>query len=356
MPLKQPNTPRRAFAPGQHVRLLASIALLVVMVVIAGLVFLIHRTRELAHEASVLQVTNIEKPPAAINIPAPFPLGVDPLHKKITEAPEVDLYFKSEITSNRVAYHSKDTWFGKVIAKLTQEAWYQNLASPSARILVIESGERKEEVAKHFGDILNWSEKDRMLFITTIAKEDPEIADGKFFPATYVVARDASAADVATLVSERFAKEVSSRYQGGIERILPITEALTIASLLEREAYDFDDMREISGVIWNRLFAGMRLQIDATLQYTKASKRGGDWWPKVLPEDKQIGSPYNTYINAGLPPAPIANPSLDAILAALNPRKTDCMFYFHDSHGNFHCTKTYQEHVAALKEIYGRGK
>jgi UPF0755 protein len=134
-------------------------------------------------------------------------------------------------------------------------------------------------------------------------------------------------------------------------------DTLIVASLLEREAYDFDDMRYISGIICNRLFINMRLQIDATMQYAKANKLknpgANDWWPTPVPADKFIDSPYNTYKYAGLPPTPIANPSIDAIIAALNPRKTDCLFYFHDPHGKFYCTKTYEEHVALLKQVYG---
>jgi UPF0755 protein len=61
-------------------------------------------------------------------------------------------------------------------------------------------------------------------------------------------------------------------------------------------------------------------------------------------------------MNKGLPPTPIANPSVAAVLAALNPTKTDCLFYFHDRKGDFHCSETYEGHVAALKKYYGQGR
>ena len=116
-------------------------------------------------------------------------------------------------------------------------------------------------------------------------------------------------------------------------------------------------MRIISGIIWNRLFANMNLQIDATVQYAKANKASvNSWWPAVLPRDISIKSPYNTYTNPGLPPTPIANPSVAAILAALNPVSTPCFYYFHDKMGQFHCSTTYAEHVALLKKYYGQGK
>jgi UPF0755 protein len=142
-----------------------------------------------------------------------------------------------------------------------------------------------------------------------------------------------------------------------VRTFVSLDEALIIASLLEREAYDFTDMRYISGIIWNRLFTDMRLQLDATLQYAKGNKvKPQTWWPKVVPEDKYIASVYNTYKHKGLPPGAISNPSAEAVLAALNPVKIDCMYYFHDADGGFHCTKTYEEHKTLLKKYYGQGK
>jgi UPF0755 protein len=101
----------------------------------------------------------------------------------------------------------------------------------------------------------------------------------------------------------------------------------------------------------------MNLQIDATLQYVKATKSTtGPWWPTVVPADKYHKSPYNTYMQSGLPPTPIASPSVAAIVAALNPVKTSCYFYFHDKLGEMHCAPTYAEHVSLLKKYYGQGK
>jgi UPF0755 protein len=99
----------------------------------------------------------------------------------------------------------------------------------------------------------------------------------------------------------------------------------------------------------------MKLQLDATLQYAKANGRNG-WWPVVRSRDKYIRSPYNTYQNGGLPPGPIANPSVAAIVATLNPKKTPCFYYFHDNDSAFHCSETYDEHVALLKKYFGRGR
>ena len=136
--------------------------------------------------------------------------------------------------------------------------------------------------------------------------------------------------------------------------MVPLSDALTVASLIQREA-NTNDMRIVSGIIWKRLFNNMKLQIDATVQYAKANraKTSSNWWPQVIPGDSSIKSPYNTYLHEGLPPTPIANPSVAAVLAALNPIDTPCLFYFHDKKGQIHCTETYAEHTALLKKYYG---
>ncbi len=287
---------------------------------------------------------------------APFPIGVMPREKKIVENPDVDTFFEEHIVVLHPAERSHTTWLGKAVARLAQMTWYQNLANAGTRILVIESGERREQVGNNFAKILGWTKEQKEKFLSLVAGSTPEMDEGKFFPATYVVSRGASPEEAALLVEHRFGEEVFSRYTNEIEALVPLEDALIIASLLEREASDFEDMRHISGVIWNRLFTDMNLQIDATLQYAKGTVSETSWWPPVRPKDKYIESPYNTYQNGGLPPAPIANPSVDAVLAALNPYETECMYYFHDADGGFHCSPTYTGHVELLKQYYGRGK
>ncbi len=285
-----------------------------------------------------------------------FPVSVNPRGKEITEDPALAGFIGEHIAPTDEKLSMSTNWFSRTLGKLALMGWYQNLASLSSRMLVIESGERKEQVADHFGKILGWDAAEKKEFLTLIQTSTPVLEEGKLFPGTYSVNRGASPAEIAPLVLARFNTEVLERYPSDVEDVVPLSDALTIASLLEREARDFDDMRHISGVIWNRLFTDMRLQIDATLQYAKGSKPNQPWWPRVLPDDKYLASAYNTYKNEGLPPTPIANASLEAITAALNPVKTDCMYYFHDKKGGFHCSVTYEEHVASLKQYYGRGK
>ena len=286
----------------------------------------------------------------------PFPIGVDPLRESIAEHPDLAAYYERHISKK-----SSDTksahWIDHAVAKLALFDWYQNLASPLSRILVILPGERKEEIADNFSDILDWDSAMQQEFLLRIASSAPALSEGAFFPGRYIADKDAQPHEIADMLNSRFESQVRARYTSDIEKLVPLQDALIIASLLEREAYDFEDMRHIAGVIWNRLFIDMKLQLDATLQYAKGSDpKEPAWWPPVRPDDKYIDSPFNTYQNEGLPPAPISNPSVEAIVAALNPSKTECMFYFHDRNGAFYCTKTYEEHVALLREHYGSGK
>lgn len=286
-----------------------------------------------------------------------FPIGVDPKQKTITEDPMFSSYLESHLLVTNTIKQRQERFFDRLVAKLSQSNIYQQLASPRSRILVIYPGERKEEIAKNFGDILRWNLEERQQFINDVSKTEPLIEDGKFFPGRYVVDSKITPTETAFLVKERFTTEILNKYNEDISAKVPLNDALVIASLLEREAYDFSDMRLISGIIWNRLFIDMPLQLDATLQYARGSKSNETkWWPTPKPADKFLNSAYNTYKNTGLPPTPIANPSVEAVVATLNPEATNCMFYFHDKKGVFHCTETYQDHIALLKKIYGQGR
>lgn len=283
----------------------------------------------------------------------PFPVGVDPQNKTIVENPAVDAFFY-----NTLAHTSESpSWWQRVAVLFFEKNWYQNLASPVSRVVVIWPGERTEEVKKHFGDILNWSVEERDEFVSLVQTSAPVLQEGKFFPSEYVTHKDARPDEMAILVTSKFNTEIQARYTSDVAAEVPLDDALVIASLLEREARDFTNMREISGVIWNRLFLDMPLQLDATLQYARGSRPlEPKWWPVVRPSDKYINSPFNTYQNEGLPPTPIANPSSEAVLAALNPRHTDCLYYFHDNAQNYYCSPTYEEHIAKLRQLYGRGR
>ena len=153
--------------------------------------------------------------------------------------------------------------------------------------------------------------------------------EGKYFPETYLVPKSATIDDVRALMRKTFDSKVPA-----------ITNTqLIVASMIEREAKQPADRPLIASVIYNRLEAGMSLDIDATIQYAL-----GFWKKDLTLDDLKIKSPYNTYINAGLPPGPICNPGLASIQAAINPAQTDHLFYLADKNGVTHFAKTLEEH------------
>ncbi|HEX8947017.1 MAG TPA: endolytic transglycosylase MltG [Candidatus Paceibacterota bacterium] len=289
--------------------------------------------------------------------PAPFPVSVDPERKTIVENPAVDALFTGHSAAFTASAINAEGFFAWIAQAITSIPGYALLGAADTRFVTIYPGYREEQVAGAFGKALGWSAADQKKFLSEAHSTAPTLSEGSFAPGTYVIQGHETMADVQAMLDSRFDRTVRARYSTSTEAVVPLNEALTIASLLERETRDPNEMRLISGIIWNRLWNNMNLQIDATLQYAKGSPGpAASWWPAVVPKDKYIKSPYNTYQNPGLPPAPIANPSVAAVLAALNPKPTDCLFYFHDRYGELHCAPTYEEHVSLLKQYYGRGK
>lgn len=294
-----------------------------------------------------------------IHPPQPkFTVTVDPANKTIIENPQVEALLDQKPTTLTAAVGTANNIFTRVAVAISNFPIYRQLAGADTLFVTIKPGMRKEQVSSLIGSTLHWSAAQKAEFVKHASARDADLPEGHFVPGTYFL----SVTDpdqVETMLHARFEEDILARYSTSTEEQVPIPDAITVASLIEREAGSWDDMRMISGIIWNRIFVGMNLQIDATLQYAKANAttgKQGTWWPPVVPKDKYIKSAYNTYLHAGLPPGPIANPSVAAVVAALNPKKTDCLFYFHDDDGVFHCTKTYAEHVKLLKKYYGQGK
>jgi hypothetical protein len=292
---------------------------------------------------------------------AQFPITVDPLNKTIVDNPQVDLYLESPTSPYQAAAGNTGNLFSRIFdwiaVAIVDSSFYQSIAATDGRFVNITPGMRKEQVASAFGNALGWNANEKKEFLTTQPYSALPLTEGSFSPGMYLVDKDTTPLAAQDLVNQRFSQDILAHYGTTTAAVVPLAQALTVASLIEREAGGPDDMRYISGIIWNRLFINMNLQIDATLQYAKANTAAAvSWWPKVLPTDQFRKSAYNTYLHPGLPPTPIANPSVASVLAALNPVKTSCLFYFHDAGGGFHCSDTYAEHVALLKKYYGQGK
>ncbi|MEI6042299.1 MAG: endolytic transglycosylase MltG [bacterium] len=226
-------------------------------------------------------------------------------------------------------------------------SFYLNLANPYVRYVTINPGMRIAEIGDKVSKTIAWTDKDRQSFMDSAPRDDNGPMEGFFMPGSYWINIDATGKEVADQGMAEFNKEVGDKVLADKQtktsaQKINLETAVRIASIIQREAAGKNDMNLISGVIWNRLFKGMNLGMDATLQYAKGSQ--GNWWPKVLSADKKIDSPYNTYSNIGLPPTAISNISIDALKAAYNPQNTDCMYYLHDNNRKIHCSKTYDQH------------
>lgn len=238
--------------------------------------------------------------------------------------------------------------FNIPFSELASLSFYQNLANPSVRMISIQEGWRKEQVAESVGAKLGWDDKEKAEFLNAHIALGKETSEGFYFPQNYMIMKDAEPEEVSKLMISTYDKKTSQIKKGKTSQILNEDTALIVASIIQREAGGKSDMRLISGIIWNRIFAGMKLQMDATLQYAKGDE--DLWWPQVKSEDKFIISPYNTYKNKSLPPTAIANPGFAALEAAYNPQKTSCMFYLHDKKRKIHCAKTYEEHKKNIEK------
>lgn len=175
--------------------------------------------------------------------------------------------------------------------------------------------------------------------------------EGFLFPDSYRLPRQVAVDGFIRALLEDFEIKVTREIQEGFQNQgLDLYQAVTLASIVEREAVVEDEMPLIASVFLNRLEIGMKLDADPTVQYALGYNQAqGDWWTNPLSlEDLGIDSPYNTYLYLGLPPGPIANPGLSALRAVAFPAQTP-YFYFRsacDGSGRHSFAETFEEHQA----------
>jgi UPF0755 protein len=208
---------------------------------------------------------------------------------------------------------------------------------------------RKEQIGELLAATFNWSNNELYKWNTEYTTKKQEYLEGVYFPDDYLIARDASGEQIAQLMINRFYEKIAPLAPEFKEKNIPWTKVVNMASLIQREAGGHHDMPIIAGVMWNRLNIGMRLQIDATTQYGKGYSPYQGWWQTVYVSDYSLNSPFNTYVIDGLPPHPISNPSLEAIIAVLRPQKTEYFYYLHDYQAQIHGAKTYEEHLQNIQ-------
>jgi UPF0755 protein len=174
--------------------------------------------------------------------------------------------------------------------------------------------------------------------------------EGFLFPGEYTVKRSVSAQQLAQIFVDRFNQQITPEISQNIKKQgLTLYQGITLASIVQRETLASDERPLIASVFYNRLAAGMRLETDPTIQYALGYDSAFGWWKSPLSvSDLEVQSPYNTYLNNGLPPTPIANPDLSSILAVANP-ETSPFLYFRalcDGSGHHVFAQTFEEHVA----------
>ncbi|ACV63076.1 aminodeoxychorismate lyase [Desulfofarcimen acetoxidans DSM 771] len=165
--------------------------------------------------------------------------------------------------------------------------------------------------------------------------------EGYLFPDTYFFDKNRDGKEIINIMLSRFNEVMGQlQYEQKARQLgLTLNQAVTIASLIEREAKYDKERTVIAGVIFNRLRMGMPLQIDATVQYALGTNR-----IKLYNKDLEINSPYNTYRINGLPPGPIASPGKASLLAVVNPDKSNYLYYLAKPDGTHVFAVSLEEH------------
>ncbi|MGA3291735.1 MAG: endolytic transglycosylase MltG [Candidatus Microgenomates bacterium] len=211
--------------------------------------------------------------------------------------------------------------------------------------VTIPEGLRREEIAAKFAAGL-----DKDSSFTTEFLQASSGKEGYLFPDTYLFPRDASASAIVKKMTDTFTAKTEGLTPQ--DSGLSFSQSVILASILERETKTDTERPIVAGILLNRINMGMPLQVDASVQYAVGTSK--DWWPILSLADLAVKSPYNTYVNQGLPPTPISNPGLSSLKAAFNPAKTNYLYYIHDSSGQIHYAQTLAEHNANIAKYLNK--
>lgn len=209
-----------------------------------------------------------------------------------------------------------------------------------------------KEIARRLDDIGLVSQEDflkavetydisKYEFLKMIPENRPVKLEGYLYPDTYTFKLDADSEDIINTMLTRFNVIYENNIKGNLNG-RSLDDIIKIASMIEKEAVVDTDRPKIASVIYNRLRKGMRLQIDATVQYALGKHK-----EKLSIKDLEIDSPYNTYRIIGLPEGPISNPGLKSITAALKPADTNYIYYVAKGDGSHYFTDDYNEFLKA---------
>ena len=274
------------------------------------------------------------------------------------------LKFKNVSGFKSGLYHvSKSMTLDEIIAELSGAGKDKD---QNATKVLIREGEQLTEIAKEVEKSTKYSAEDFMAkvqdedFLRYLVQKFPKlltqsyngyqvkyVLEGYLYPATYDM-NDSKTLQM--LITEMVAKtdEVMSKYYDKIlESDYTLQEIMALASLIEKEGTKLEDRKKISSVFHNRIKENMKLQTDVSVQYAL-----GEHKESLSLSDLEVDSPYNLYQNYGVGPGPYNSPSEDSIVAALEPEKTDYLYFLADIHTKeIYYAKTYEEHLE-LKAKY----
>ncbi len=206
-----------------------------------------------------------------------------------------------------------------------------------------------KEIAKLLGSMRLADEEEFMRlasdpeFCREAGVDGPNL-EGFLFPDTYKIARGLSTKKVIRIMVDRFWSVCSGEIQEEVATSgLKLRDIVTIASIIEKESLYDDEKPLVASVIYNRLHRNMPLQCDVTIRYPL-----DNYGIHLTYADLRLDSPYNSYLNAGLPPTPICNPGLPAIRAALKPAKTDYLYFVSMNNGRHKFSSSLREHNEAV--------
>ena len=215
------------------------------------------------------------------------------------------------------------------------------------RVTIIE-GWRSDEIADYLSDEFGLN---RNLFLELVYSyeidglDKPEGAtlEGYLFPDTYFMPYGFNEKDLIDAMVSNLNRRLTDEIRSDIEKQdKTLFEIITMASMIEKEVRSREDKDLVSGILWRRNEIGMPLQVDATIIYLTRKRT-----TRVSIKETRIDSPYNTYLNKGLPVGPISNPGMDSILAAIYPVSSDYLFYLSKPTGETVFSRNFQEHIAA---------
>jgi len=229
--------------------------------------------------------------------------------------------------------------------------------------ITIPEGWRMEQIAQALADAGLGKQEDflalmrqsdyRYTWLQDRPQNAPPGLEGFLFPDTYRFRVGTKPADIIDIMLKNFDRRVTPQLRQDLTKNgLSFYQSLVLASIVEREAMLADERPLIASVFYQRLAIGMPLQSDPTVVYAKGYDQSAHrWWTPMQVEDSQtVASPYNTFLNPGLPPGPICNPGLAALQAVAYPSPTRYLYFVAKGDGSHAFAETYEEHLENVEK------